>query len=81
MSIRAMNDRKLYQKRILDFEIGHLVKSPCKECAEKLLFPKCMPSCAILDRIQTRLARGVSSTLPHMPWEPFSVNVDRKGEK
>lgn len=76
-----MNHRKTYALRKMDFEIGHLVKSPCRECFEHYQFPNCMHGCDMLDQIQTRLAQGICSTLPHCPWEPFSVNVDRKGEK
>ncbi len=44
-----------------DFEIGYLTQSPCVECEYKKKRPKCHAQCPILDRIQTRLARGISS--------------------
>jgi len=43
-----------------DFEIGYLVKSPCKECEQRPLFPKCINECRILDAIHTAMAESVS---------------------
>ena len=43
-----------------DFEIGYLVKSPCKECINRDNLPKCSNECSLLDRIQVILSRGVS---------------------
>lgn len=40
-----------------DFEIGYLVKSPCKECDRKRdEFPDCIDSCELIDRIHGLLA-------------------------
>ena len=44
-----------------DFEIGYLTKSPCINCDNRSELPKCHTGCLILDRIQTTLARGISS--------------------
>ncbi len=43
-----------------DFEIGYLVKSPCKECVHRKSLPKCSDECRLLERIQMMIARGVS---------------------
>ena len=43
-----------------DFEIGYLVKSPCKECDKKDNFPECADSCKILDEIHDVLSKAVS---------------------
>ena len=45
-----------------DFEIGYLVKSPCKECEVRKQFPKCVDDCSMLDKIHTRLSEAVSCT-------------------
>ena len=45
-----------------DFEIGYLVKSPCKKCALKNTLPKCAPKCSLLDKIHTILSEAVSCT-------------------
>jgi len=43
-----------------DFDIGYLVKSPCRECLDRDLFPGCMDTCLPLDRIQGVLANSIS---------------------
>lgn len=45
-----------------DFELGTLVKSPCKECEERDEFPKCIDLCEVIERIQKALAETRSST-------------------
>lgn len=47
--------RKTRYKHQFDFEVGYLVKSPCKGCEKRPLFPKCSEKCDMLDRIQTVL--------------------------
>ena len=44
-----------------DFEIGYLVKSPCRECESRKVFPACIRNCTILDKIHTLLSQSVSS--------------------
>lgn len=43
-----------------DFEIGYLVKSPCGKCEFRKRFPGCAATCAIIEKIQARLASCVS---------------------
>jgi hypothetical protein len=43
-----------------DFEIGYLVKSPCRKCQFRNRFPDCAAGCVIIEQIQERLARTVS---------------------
>ncbi len=43
-----------------DFEIGYLVKSPCKDCVHRSEFPRCRENCEIIDRIHAVLAETVS---------------------
>ncbi|MBW2411794.1 MAG: hypothetical protein JRF72_18520 [Deltaproteobacteria bacterium] len=45
-----------------DFEIGYLVKSPCKTCNLQNTFPNCAATCNLLDEIHTILAEAVSLT-------------------
>lgn len=49
------------KRDVFDFEIGYLTKSPCTNCENRSEMPKCHAQCHILDRIQNRLARGISS--------------------
>jgi hypothetical protein len=44
-----------------DFEIGYLIKSPCRECEERSDFPVCAETCVTLGRIQAILSEGISS--------------------
>lgn len=71
-----MNQRKRYAHRVLDLEIGHLVKSPCRDCATRFAFPACSHTCETLDRIQARLARGITSTRSCSELEPFCLQLD-----
>jgi len=45
-----------------DFEIGYLVKSPCKECEKRKDFPNCIDDCDILDGIHENLLNTISCT-------------------
>ena len=54
-------DKNPIKRDVFDFEVGYLTKSPCLNCEYKEELPKCHADCVVLDRIQTRLARGISS--------------------
>ena len=56
-----------------DFDIGHLVKSPCKECNQREDFPGCMEDCEVLDQIQTVLSDSISCANNYSVVEPFDV--------
>jgi len=45
-----------------DFEIGYLIKSPCKKCMDRKKLPQCSDTCTLLDKIRIILAAGVSCT-------------------
>ena len=49
------------KRDLFDFEIGYLTKSPCLNCEFRENMPKCHDQCMILDKLQTTLARGISS--------------------
>ena len=40
-----------------DFEIGNLVKSPCKDCKMYDQFPQCLSECASIEQIHEILAQ------------------------
>ena len=50
----------VYKK--LDFETGHLVKSPCHACDHRGELPGCARSCSLLRSIQVILAETISCT-------------------
>ncbi len=52
-----------YKKKLnyrFDFEIGYLIKSPCKECEKREDFPECMDDCNMLDKIHSILCESIS---------------------
>ena len=56
-----------------DFNIGHLVKSPCKDCSTRGNFPGCIEDGEVLDQIQTVLSDSVSSANNYSVAETFDV--------
>ncbi len=56
-----------------DFDIGHLVKSPCKACSTREDFPGCMEECELLDKIQSVLSDSISSANNYSVMETFDV--------
>ena len=55
-------DRKTVYTYKFDFEVGYLVKSPCKECNKRENFPECIDDCSAIDKIQTILSKVRSCT-------------------
>ncbi len=76
-----IHKRPLINRRRFDFDIGYLVKSPCRECRDRLLLPKCADGCGLLDRIQTRLSRAISTTHTHSALEPFAIYLESSQKK
>jgi hypothetical protein len=68
--------RPKYADNQFDFDIGHLQKSPCRECYRSSLFPSCFDDCDLLDRIQTTLARSVLTSRDHSPAESFAIHIE-----
>jgi len=65
--------RKADDNHNFDFNIGHLVKSPCKACPTRDEFPDCMDDCELLDQIQRVLSDSVSSANNYSAAETFDV--------
>ena len=49
-----------YPKFRFDFDIGYLVKSPCKACEERDAFPRCIDACETLQRIHAVMSECIS---------------------
>ncbi len=45
-----------------DYDVGTLVKSPCKGCDTRPYFPECIDRCTLLDQIHTILSDTISCT-------------------
>jgi len=58
-------DNRSDHRHCFDFEIGYLVKSPCRECEHRTCLPACIDSCRILARIHERLSKVISCSARH----------------
>lgn len=59
-----------------DYDIGYLVKSPCRDCHTYSVFPECMERCALLDRVQTALSDSLSSVHNFSAAESYSLPLE-----
>jgi hypothetical protein len=64
-----------------DFEVGWLVRSPCRDCREKSNLPRCADACATLDTIQRTLSKGISSSRDCALQESYTVAHDNWKQK
>jgi hypothetical protein len=60
-----------------DFDIGYLVKSPCRHCEKANFLPGCMSRCNTLKEVQKILSQGMSSSNQFSPDDgsPLSVGT------
>jgi hypothetical protein len=63
-----------HYKKQLDIEIGHLIKSPCRGCPDRELFPGCAKTCAVLNEIQVILSSAVSCTRSYGSLELYAAS-------
>ena len=56
-----------------DINVGHLVKSPCKECEIRENFPSCIDDCQILEQIQNALSDSMSTANNFSVAETYDV--------
>ena len=61
LNLFNITSKKVLQYRF-DFEVGYLIKSPCRECQNGNHLPGCADGCDVLEKIQTLLAEGISCT-------------------
>ncbi|MGD8369895.1 MAG: hypothetical protein PVG78_19825 [Desulfobacterales bacterium] len=59
-----------------DFDIGYLVKSPCRECSNRGEFPGCLELCPIIDNVQRLLAAGISSSRSQSNLEDHTLHFE-----
>lgn len=71
-------DRTYTPKRRFDFDIGYLVKSPCRDCSTRFQFPACMDACQVLDSVQRKLAQGICSTKSPSLLESYAVLIETR---
>lgn len=68
--------RPVFDDKSFDFDVGYLVKSPCKGCVSHRNFPNCMDGCDLLDRVQSALSDSISSVHSFSAAESFDVPMD-----
>ena len=59
-----------------DFDIGYLVKSPCRDCTTSDNLPDCFQGCQILDQIQSVLADSIPSERTISPVDTYDIPSD-----
>jgi hypothetical protein len=69
-------DQKLSETHSFDFDIGYLVKSPCRDCTSREALPTCIEGCKILDQIQTVLADSIPSETAISPVDTYDVPAE-----
>jgi hypothetical protein len=81
IEIEPMYKYRSHPKKRFDFELGYLIKSPCKSCVYRPSIPDCIDRCQIMDRVQTTLAQSVVTTCRFSPLEPYSVLLEDRQKK
>jgi hypothetical protein len=69
-------EQRLSDPNSFDFEIGYLVKSPCRDCGTREDLPECIQGCEILDQIQTVLADSIPSEKSISALETYDVHTE-----
>lgn len=58
-----------------DFDIGHIIKSPCKDCPRQAELPGCAEKCAKIDKIQSILLGCVSCSNNYSEVETYTISM------
>ena len=69
-------DQRLSERNSFDFDIGYLVKSPCRDCVSREELHNCVEGCETLDQIQTILADSIHSETSISPVDTYDVPSD-----
>jgi hypothetical protein len=67
-----MEEQSILENRF-DFDIGHITKSPCRECSVKSNLPECSNDCEILSELQELLIGGISCSKSFSNREEYSI--------
>ena len=69
-------EQRLNENQNFDFDIGYLVKSPCRDCTSREKLPDCIQGCKILDQIQSVLADSIPSETSISPAETYDIPAE-----
>ena len=67
--------KKTANQNKFDFDIGHITKSPCRDCELRDQLPDCSKNCQKLDRLQTLLVGCVSSSNGYHPTDAYTIST------
>jgi hypothetical protein len=82
INIQSLKKTKMTNyKHCFDFDVGYLVKSPCKNCESRPDFPGCSEHCEIIDKIHGILCGTISSTKGFSSLENFAISMESWGRK
>lgn len=73
--------KKLFFQHRYDFEVGYLVKSPCRECENRPNLPECAETCPILDAIHEILIGCVPSSKNVSTLESYALSQEIRSKK
>jgi hypothetical protein len=76
-----INMKNLFFQHRYDFEVGYLVKSPCRECKNRPSLPGCADTCPILDAIHEILIGCVPSSKNVSALEDYALSQEGRGKK
>ena len=69
-------EQRLSETNSFDFDIGYLVKSPCRDCGTREDMPECIQGCEILGQIQAILAYSIPSEKSISELETYNVPTE-----
>ena len=65
----------LDNEKKFDFDIGHIIQSPCKTCDRSNQLPNCSENCKMIGKIQAILAGKISCSNEIPEKEPYTVVI------
>ena len=77
----SLNNMQKYPRSVFDFEIGYLIKSPCRACGFRDRLPQCADGCPTLNQVQSLLAPGVSCSRSFPAGEAYIVSTETRQDK
>lgn len=66
--------KKIAGRNKFDFDVGHIIKSPCRDCDLKNHLPSCSENCQNLNQLQTLLIGCVPCSNGFHHTEPYAIS-------
>ena len=58
-----------------DFEVGHIIESPCRHCPKRGRLPGCAENCPTLHRLQMLLLGSITSSKRVPETEGYTISI------